>query len=365
MTAAAAAALLLALGGVAGGCGWAGSPTVTGRSAAARDPAPAPPRAPPEVRALHLGDFGDATRQQRAVAAGIRASHARAPFDLGFSLGDLVYECGPDATLPGAAACTFGPDGSTVAPGYAPPDDPAFAVHDRPLAFLGATPVHPALGNHDVGHARRCRRGPDPVSTERTKACLNVAHRGPQWRMPGRHYAVDAGPARFIVIDSNVVAADYGGFTLEEEVAFVAAQAEGCAGRLCFLVGHHPPVTASAHRSDATPGYLARMARVLAAGQGRIRAYLAGHDHDLQHLRAPGGLDVFVSGAGSRGRWWGGLGRSSVPGTELLFGTERWGYGVLEVSADGWSYRFEDHRAEPLHCCVATGTGPCEPAACR
>jgi 3',5'-cyclic AMP phosphodiesterase CpdA len=312
---------------------------------------------------LHLGDFGDDTCQQAAVARGIEASHRRAPFDAGVAAGDLVYECGPEAP-PDAAPCTFAQDESAIAPSSTPAPARAFAVHDEPLAFLGDVPVHPALGNHDVGHARRCRMGPDPAATARAKACLAVAHRGPQWVMPGRHYAVDAGPARLIVIDSNVVVADYGGFRLDDEVAFVAAQADGCADRPCFLVGHHPPVSAGAHGRDAAPEYQARMARLLAAGRGRIRAYLAGHDHDLQHLRTPEGLDVFVSGAGSRGRWGADLSQLSVPGAELLFGSERWGHGVLEVGADGWRYRFEDHRAEPVYCCAARGDGPCRPVAC-
>jgi hypothetical protein len=334
------------------------------RNGAALSPGAPPALAPPELRALHLGDFGDATRQQAAVASGIAAAHRRAPFDLGFAVGDLVYECGPDASRPAAAGCTFAPDGNAVSPTFTPPPDPAFDVHDRPLAFLGATPVYTVLGNHDVALGARCDRGRDPAAASRLKACLNVAHRGPQWVMPGRHYAVEAGPARFIVVDSNLVIGDYGGFTLEDEVAFVAARAEGCANRACFLVAHHPPVTAGFHRTDASPAYLERMARLLAAGRGRIRAYLCGHDHDLQHLRAPDGLDVFVSGAGARGRWRDDFEKPPVQGAELLFGTLRWGHGVLEVSADGWRYRFEDEQGRPLYCCTAVGTGACQPSAC-
>lgn len=353
--------LAAALAAAAAGCS---SPTYTVRSGEALAPAAAPPLAPVAVRVLHLGDFGDATRQQAAVARGMERSHRRAPFDLALAAGDLVYDCGPDEALPGAGACRFAPDGNTVAPGFAAPDDPRFAVHDAPLAFLGGAPVHVALGNHDVGFGGSCRGRGDPA-TARVKACLSVAHRAPQWRLPGRHHAVDAGPARFIVVDSNLVAGDYGGFTLDDEVAFVASQADGCLARLCFLVGHHPPVTAGVHRADATPAYLARMARLLDAGRGRIRAYLAGHDHDLQHLRAPDGLDVLISGNGSRGRRLERLEPVSVPGTSLLFGSARWGHGVLEVSADGWSYRFEDDAGEALYCCAAAGQGRCVPAACR
>lgn len=357
----AAPALVAALSAAATvGCS---SPTYTVRHGEALAPVDPPPLVP-AVRALHLGDFGDATRQQAAVAAGIERSHRRARFDLGLFAGDLLYDCGPDHGAPGAAACRFEADGNAVAAGAALPVDPGFAVHDRPLAFLGETPVHVALGNHDVGFGGSCRGRGDPA-VARLKACLSVAHRAPQWRLPGRHHVVDAGPARFIVIDSNLVTADYGGFTLDGEVAFVAAQADGCLERTCFLVGHHPPVTAGLHRADHGPTYLARMARLLAAGRGRIRAYLAGHDHDLQHLRTADGLDVLVSGNGSRGRPGEPLDVASAPGATLLFGSARWGHGVLEVAADGWAYRFEDHRGEAVYCCAALGSGRCLPTTCR
>jgi 3',5'-cyclic AMP phosphodiesterase CpdA len=356
----AAAAFLLV--GAAGCCACASTPSFTVRNGPALHPGPAPALAPPLVRVLHLGDFGDDTCQQAAVASGMSTAHRRAPFDLALAAGDLVYPCGPDAAFPGAGTCAFAEDGNTIAPGFTSPPDPAFGLHEGPLAFLGPTPVYPALGNHDVATGGRC--GPAGEDTARLKACLNVAHSAPQWVMPGRHYAVDRGPARFIVIDSNVVVRDYGGFSLDDEVAFVAAQAAGCADRTCFLVGHHPPATAGAHRRDATPEYLSRMRRLLDAGQGRIRAYLAGHDHDLQHLRTPDGLDVLVSGAGALGRWHEDFEATSA-GADLLFASVRWGHAIVEVSADGWSYRFEDDRSEPLYCCVAVGAGPCQPASCR
>lgn len=357
----AAGSLLLLLAGAAGCCDCAFPPSLTVRNGPAREPPPAPAVPPIAVRAVHLGDFGDATCQQEAVAEAIAAAHRRAPFDLGLAAGDLVYDCGPDTGLPGAAACAFGPDGNTLAPGFVPPADPRFGVHDGPLAPLGATPVYAALGNHDVATGGAC--GAPDEAAARLKACLNVAHAAPQWVMPGRHYAVDRGPARFIVVDSNLVARDYGGFTLDDEVAFVAAQAEGCADRLCFVVGHHPPATAGNHRDDATPDFRARMQRLLDAGGGRLRAWLAGHDHDLQHLRTPAGLDVLVSGAGSRGRWREML-ESPSAGASLLFGSARWGFGVLEAWPGGWRYRFEDERGGPLHCCHAEGAGPCEPTTC-
>ena len=362
MTRRGAAALAAAfLFGASSCCACPGSPSFTVRSGPALSPAPAPAAPVPTARVLHFGDFGDATCQQTAVAAAISGAHGRAPFDLGLAVGDLIYDCGPNAGLPGSDACAFATDGNTVASGFTPPADPSFAVHDGPLAFLGGTPVYAVLGNHDVATGGRC--GAQSDATARVKACLNVAHAGPQWVMPGRHYAVDRGPARFIVVDSNLVFRDYAGFTLDDEVAFVAAQSAGCTDRVCFLVGHHPPATAGDHRSDATPDYLARMQRLLDAGGGRIRAWLAGHDHDLQHVRTPAGVEVFVSGNGSRGRWRETFGSTSA-GATLLFASVRWGYGIVEAWPGGWRYRFEDERSQPLYCCTAAGAGPCEPTTC-
>ena len=374
--AALAAALLLA---GAGGCRACGeSPTFTVRAPRAQAPPPAPPLAGPAVRALHLADFGAETRQQAAVAGAAIEAHRRAPFDLALFPGDAIYECGPTVDAPGADACRFADDQNTVDPGFAPPQDDAFARHERPLAPLAGVPVYLALGNHDVAARGVCglpRRDPEDVARQR--ACLGVAHASPLWRMPGRHYAVDRGAARFLVVDSNLLKGDYGGFTLGGEVAFVADQAAGCradacaaepggcAKPWCFLVGHHPPVTAGTHRTDATPDYVARTRWLLDAGHGRVRAWLAGHDHDLQHLRTPDGLDVFVSGNGARGRARERFRQVSVPGVELLFASVRWGLAVLAVSPSGWRYRFEGVDGAPLYCCAAAGAGRCEPAACE
>jgi tartrate-resistant acid phosphatase type 5 len=184
--------------------------------------------------------------------------------------------------------------------------------------------------------------------------------------MPARHYYVDQGNARFVFVDTNLVVRDYGGFALDDEVAFVASMAADCETRLCFLVGHHPPVTAGMHRDDlAKPAYVARMATLLDAGGGKIRAFLAGHDHDLEHLRTPEGLDVLISGNGSGTRGAEKFSATSRQGTQLLFASLRWGFGVIEVGVNGWRYRFEGDDGSALYCCAAAATGPCEPVACR
>jgi tartrate-resistant acid phosphatase type 5 len=317
------------------------------------------------LRALHFGDFGDSTPQQDAVARAIIERNRHAPFDLGLVAGDNIYQCGPNPALPGAGECAFGPDGSSVMPGYSPPTDPLFArAHERALASLlrGASPVplYLVLGNHDVQTGGRC----GPASASRLKACLEVAHRSAHWIMPARHYVLDQGPARFIALDSNLLKGDYGGFTLDGEAAFVAEAAKGCGERLCFVVAHHNPATAGIHRSDFTADYRSRLERLEQAAGGRIAAWLGGHDHDLQHLRSPAGYDVFVSGNGARARPDERFAEAAPPGAQLLFASTSWGYGVLEVSPQAWSYRFENDRGQPIDCCAATRGGRCEPVAC-
>jgi len=334
--------------------------------AAQQGPAPAPP---PRLRALLFGDFGDDTCQQAAVARGIAAAHGRAPFDLAISTGDNLYECGPDLRLPGAADCAFGPDGNTVAAGYRPPEDPAFArLFEAPLRGLASegrsVPVYLALGNHDVSTWAGCRHGDLPIERQgRVKACLEVAHQAPLWRMPGRHYLVDEGPARFVVIDSNLLVADYGGFTLEAELAFFREATRGCEARPCFVVGHHPPASAGSHAVVAGSRFSERVRQLQEAASGPIAAWIAGHDHDLQHLRAASGYDVLVSGNGARWRdeKFGAVGPA---GAQLFFGSTAWGHAVLEVSERHWAVRFQSAEGEALHCCQASFPGACQPVAC-
>lgn len=344
------------------------SPGTTVRRGDALTPAAAPPAVPGALRVLHLADFGEVNPQQASVAAGVVAAHRRAPFALAFLPGDNLYPCGPDAARPGAGACTFGADRSTLATPPAGVDPQFRRLHDQPLAGLlegGAPPrLFLSLGNHDVATWLGCiAPGVEKAEAARRQACAEVAYRSPLWSMPARHYLVEEGPARFIVIDSNVLYADYAGFTLEDELAFVAEAVKGCAERACFVVGHHPPATAGMHVKDFRDDRPARVARFLAALGPSVRGWLAGHDHDLQHARTAGGLDVFVSGNGSSARPEERFERVNDGGS-LLFASVRPGHGVLEVHAEGYTYRLEDTRGAPLYCCAAGPAGPCAPVAC-
>ena len=352
---------------LAAACSRASSPDFVVRPAAL---GPVASPFPVAARVIHFADFGDDTRQQAAVAASMAAYARSVPADLLLSPGDNLYECGPDPMLPGAAACAFGPDQNTITPGYTPPADPSFEkLFERALAGITRdgrpVPVLLTLGNHDVASTGTCASGGEGRDISRRRACLEVAHRSPSWSMPGRHWVFDQGPARFIGIDSNLLRrADHAGFSFDDEVAFVAEAARPCGQKLCFVVSHHPSFSAGEHRADATPEYLARVKRIEEAA-GPIAGWLSGHEHQLEHLRAPAGYDVLISGNSARGRPGERFQTVSAPGARLLFASTRWGFGVLEVGDGGsWSYRFVDDAGRSIQCCTASARGRCEPAAC-
>ena len=356
---AARATLLVALA-LAAACAPAGRP-------ATGTPMGAWPASPAAVRVLVFGDFGDRTAKQERVAAAMLAAHRARPFDLAVQLGDNVYGCGPDLTLPGATACRFAEDGNTVAPGFAPPADPVFERNEAPLRALGGPdgaplPTWLALGNHDLGSPSYCELpGLTRDQAMVLRACLSVAHRTPTWNQPARDYVLDRGPLRLIVVDTDPFAEPYGPFDGAAELEFVRQAAAGCAGRTCLLVGHHPPAAASL---IARPGrrFEALSARLLEAAGGRVAAFLGGHWHTLQHLRRDG-LDVLVVGSTARGRGdpflqvW-------PPWAEPLFTSGAGGFAELEVSADGWRVRFTGEDGRALHCCAGRVNGRCDPVIC-
>jgi len=334
-------------------------------------PSPAPAGPPPLLRALVIADFGDDTFQQWWVSRALAAEAARSPLDLALVIGDNLYDCGPSTRLFGAEDCAFDQDGNRVKAGYEPPDDPRFErAHEAALRRLRRpdgqpVPTYLALGNHDVNATGQCAiPGRTTEAVERNRACLEVAHHSDHWAMPARHYLLDRGPVRLIAFDSNLLERDYGGFSFDDEVAFVREATRGCDARRCFLVAHHPPAAARADwRKPAPADFLARVARIEAAA-GPVAGWLSGHIHDLQHLRLPAGYDLFISGNGSRGRGeahdrvWG------VPGARALWSSTSWGFAVLEIYPESWSVRYQDTWGKPLHCCTASGAGHCEPVPC-
>jgi 3',5'-cyclic AMP phosphodiesterase CpdA len=232
--------------------------------------APAAP-AGPRTRLVAIGDSGEPSDEQAAVATSAAAVCRARGCDALLLLGDDVY-----------------PRGITAAEASR-----ADAVIRDVYAPLGV-PVYLALGNHDYGHGR---------DASRAEALVAWAGRTPGFELPTRAYSFTAGPDRVVVLDTAW--SFYGG--AEPQLGW-AERALAQPSRWRVLVGHHPL------RSDGPHGnageYEGLGAVPIAGGEsvralleplvcGRADLYLSGHDHSLQVLDACGAALV-VSGGGSK-----------------------------------------------------------------
>jgi hypothetical protein len=125
--------------------------------------------------------------------------------------------------------------------------------------------------------------------------------------MPAKWYALELPNPRqpllkIIVLDSNIREGD---LTPQEKLAqmrFLEAElAKGTKAPWLWLVWHHPLFTETTKRKD-NPILLRVVEEALKAHPFSI--CLAGHDHNLQHLRVEGySASFLVSGAGGANRY--------------------------------------------------------------
>ncbi|WP_162054716.1 metallophosphoesterase [Pontibacter pamirensis] len=97
--------------------------------------------------------------------------------------------------------------------------------------------------------------------------------------------------------------------------------------RWSLVVGHHPLFTASDKRSEGYDTKAVRRSLRNLLETSKVDAYLAGHDHSLQHLLPEGGVHHFVSGAASEATQVGKLDYSK-------FAPSAYGFLLFSVSAE-------------------------------
>ncbi len=119
------------------------------------------------LRFLAIGDTGDGSRRQDAVAARLGAWRP----DLVIHTGDIVYSRGEWANY----ASRF------------------FAPY---RALLGEVPFYPCLGNHDI----RDRSGAETPAL----AVFDLPRNGPPGDVPETQYWFDWGAVRFVAVNSNL-----------------------------------------------------------------------------------------------------------------------------------------------------------------
>ena len=226
------------------------------------------------------GRYGEDHQKPVAVQMGKTASEASVDFII--STGDNFYPRG-------------------VASEY----DPAwkYSYEDIYTAFSLHWDWYPVLGNHDYGG------NPDAEV-----AYSKISRR---WRMPARYYAkkfpINGDTTQQVLIafiDTNPLLPDFYG---NSEYGPNVKSQDSTAQKIWlkkvlsdpspnvkwkFVVGHHPMYTGSDKRREGYDTRAIRGSLKTLFEQTNVDAYLAGHDHSLQHI-IQGNVHHFVSGAAS------------------------------------------------------------------
>jgi tartrate-resistant acid phosphatase type 5 len=255
------------------------------------------------IRVLAFGDFGTGSKEQKEVAASMLKFHRQTPFDFAVTLGDNFYSYGMES-----------------------PADPRWKTWWDELYDPLGIQFYATLGNHDWGFA-------DSPAAE-----ILYARQSPSWRMPAPYYTYTAGPVQFFALDTNEVS--------EAQLWWLKDELTKSRARWKLVYGHHPVYSAGAHADN--PGLIKRLLPVL---RGRADVYLAGHDHDLQHLKAEEGVHFFVSGGGGAGI------RPIKPGPRSLFAKSANAFSVLEAEGPQLKVRFIDPALTQLYEAKLTKAG--------
>ena len=283
---------------------------------------------------LVVGDWGrDGQHGQREVAHSMAAvaSHPDVRPDFVISVGDNFYVGG-----------LFGVD------------DPQFETSfvEMYTATALQVPWLAVLGNMDYGDDGGCGKpreqedvsclSAEKVRTRSPDHQLSPALRRKDWRwLAGRYFTVSPRPdVDLIFVDTSPLIAEYANYTwahevrggiaeqdTQEQMAFLErALARGAkeVNRTRIVVGHHPVYSNGFRGGHAE---LAGRFGPLFDEHG-VKAYICGHDHDLQHLSV-GNTEYVISGAGSKaGRGFGGQQHTS-------FQYDGSGFAWVRVDAEG------------------------------
>lgn len=235
---------------------------------------------------LVLGDWGfKASPSQRNVANAM----ARVAADIGprfvISVGDNFYGSGVKST-------------------HDPQWEASFkSVYSDPALRC---PWYPVLGNHDY-------RG-------NVDAEVAYSHVDPRWAMPARYY-IETMPmpggatADFFFIDTTpIVDPRLPREPVEAQLLWLENGLKASQAEWKIVVGHHPVYSGGEHGSSAT---LIERLKPLIDRHG-VRAYLNGHDHDLQHI-AVDGVHYLTCGSGAEARPSGRLPTTFFSGATLGF----------------------------------------------
>lgn len=227
-----------------------------------------PARGAEEVNLLAFGDWGCGSSGQVRTAAGLAAyvkGAAGTKFDATLLLGDNFYTTVADAESPIWSAW------------FEKMYDPAVLT----------MPFYALLGNHDWEHGG---------VTARAELAYQAAHPESRWKMPAKYYRVDLPAGRplvsILMLDGGLRDQEW-----DEEAAWLDGELAKERSPWMICASHYPLYSNSEHADSKT--MQKRIGSLL--NERRIDFYLAGHDHNLQHLQIETNFTShIVSGAGGR-----------------------------------------------------------------
>jgi hypothetical protein len=246
-------------------------------------------------RVLAFGDYGNGSKNQSDVAVAMKKYHDSKPFDFGITLGDNFYSKGMLSTR-----------------------DPHWKEWWIDMYDRLHVPFYASLGNHDWGYA-------DSPAAEVMFTQLSNT-----WKMPATYYTFTAGPAQFFALDTNEMS--------RKQLAWLDSELRKSTAHWKVVYGHHPVYSAGAHSDN--PALIEQLLPLL---RDRVDVYIAGHDHDMQHLKTEAGVHFFVAGGAGAGL------RKPTPGDRTLFAQGVHGFSVLEIAPQSFQVRFLDTSLKEIY----------------
>lgn len=209
------------------------------------------------------------------LANAIATAHRADPFHFAITVGDNFYNRGVRSV-----------------------SDPKWQERfETPYAGLRIR-FYPTLGNHDYY---------GDVASQ-----LEYQSPSDSWQMPARQYRFTAGDSEFFALD-----------TMDPnpaQMAWLEESVRSSTARWKIVYGHHPIYSAGKHGDSKE-----LEEQLLPLIRGKAILYVAGHDHDMQHLKPVDGTHFIVSGGG------GARLRNPKLGSRSLFGKGVYGFAVLEI----------------------------------
>ena len=237
---------------------------------------------PKSLRFIVMGDWGrNGADHQKQVAAQMAKTAEEADIDFIISTGDNIY--------PKGVASEFDPRWK-------------YSFEDIYQSFALQEDWYVVLGNHDYGS------NPD--------AQVAYSRISSRWHMPSRYYSKKfnlSGDSTqqilFVFIDTTPLARGYYGGGHQVHGADTMAQKTWIEKTLAdaatnshvkwkVLVGHHPMYTGGSRTETDDTRTMRRILQPLCE-KYKVSAYIAGHEHSLQHMVPKPGVHQFISGAAS------------------------------------------------------------------